>query len=196
VLVAGAALDALHALTALGYALSGRSRRRAGLVDAGIAAAFAMATFATAPMPAGDGRETARTDHASDESTRVPAVVTAAALAALAVGGWWLQRSRRQAPSRERHRRTPRVRPGTLRYRVPDHQDPAVLMAALANAEHRAKLEWTGGAHHLTIRCADIVAERPRVRAVIERTPAMSFSGPDMEYAPVLFEDEVDQVEA
>jgi len=69
-------------------------------------------------------------------------------------------------------------------------------MAALANAGDRAELERTGGAHYLTIACEDVAAERPRVRSVIERTPAMSFSGPDMAYAPVVFEDEASQIEA
>ena len=189
-------VDALHALTALCYGLSGRSRRRAGLVDAGIAGAFAVATFIAAPMPAGNGSTAVRTHEAADDGTPVPAVVTAAALTALAAAGWWLVRSRHEAALRDRARRTLHGGPGALRYRVPDHQDPAVLLAALANAGHRAELEWTGGAHYLTIACEDVVAERPGVRSVIERTPAMSFSGPDMAYEPVVFEDEASQSEA
>ncbi len=113
-----------------------------------------------------------------------------AGAAALAAGAWWvLFRSPLSRPPAEEAVNR-RRRPGTLRYRVPDHQDPAVLVAALKLAGFGASAEWGAGAHHLTISCPDLRSDRPRVRSVIESTTASSLSGAHIIHVQARFEDE------
>jgi hypothetical protein len=183
VIEVGAALDGLHAATALGYAVSGRGRRRTGLLDATVAGSFAVATLVS-PLP--DPETVVVVEEEQDESRLTRWVVAVAAAA-----GWWLLwRSRRdKSAARKRSRR--RLRPGTLRYRVPDHQDPAVLSANLRIAGYPTDSDWQGGANHLTIFCDDIAEDRSIVRSLIQNSTASSLTGSDIIHVEVVFEDEL-----
>ena len=80
VVAVGAAVDALHALTALGWGMLDRSHRRAGLTDAGLAASFgvagAMVARRTLSPDATDGTRTepprTRTPQAATPTTAAP----------------------------------------------------------------------------------------------------------------------------
>lgn len=185
VMVAGAGLDVVHALTALGYGLSRRSRRRPGLLGAVIATGFATATMvASPPEPLDEGEPSGRTETGSDRR----ATLTVGAAIALGAGG--LRVASRAAARRAAGRVPGESRPGTLRYRVPDHQDPAVLIGALSNVGFASTPDWVAGANYLTISCGDLTVDRPRVRSVIEHTHESTFTGGDLIHGPVRFEDE------
>lgn len=187
--VGGAGLDVLHALTGIGYAASGRSRRRTGLLDATIASGFAFATTMLTPMSP-QGEPSSGTTGSGESSAAQRTAVAVLAAGVLGAGGWWLLSRSPAAKSPDRGR-TPRPGdPGTLRYRVPDGQDPAVLIAALETAGHASEPDRVAGEHYLTIFCDDLRQDRPHVRSVIERTPESSFSGGDVIHVPVVFEDE------
>jgi hypothetical protein len=79
----------------------------------------------------------------------------------------------------------------TLRYRVPDAQDPVVLVTALDRAGYTADLGESAGTKYLTITCPDgREHERARVRSVIAETDRMGLEGPRFNPGAVLFEDE------
>lgn len=79
----------------------------------------------------------------------------------------------------------------TLRYRVPDAQDPAVLISALGTEGYTSSLDERAGDKHLVVACpTDRESERERVRDVIGRSAATSLEGPVTARGPVTFEDE------
>ena len=193
--VGGAGLDVLHALTGIGYAASGRSRRRPGLLGASIASGFAFATTLFTPMGnTGDVSSPGASGSGESSKTQRKAVAVVAA-GVLGAGGWWLLSRSPAARSGDHDRSLRPGDPGTLRYRVPEGQDPAVLIAALETAGYAAQPDRVAGAHYLTIFCDDLRQDRPRVRSVIDRTHESSFSGGDVIHVPVVFEDDThDQV--
>lgn len=78
-----------------------------------------------------------------------------------------------------------------LRYRVPDHQDSTVLLAALAEHGYRATGEFEHAATNLSIQVTgDPAAERERVREVLGAVHDSTLGGPELIYGPVRFEDE------
>lgn len=185
VMVAGAGLDVVHALTAVGYALSRRSRRRPGLLGAVIATGFATATMVATPLEPQDTAEPGPSTKAGSDRR---ATLTVGGAIALGAGGLWL--GSRAAARRAASKAPSESGPGTLRYRVPDHQDPAVLVGALSNVGFACTPDWVAGANYLTISCGDLQMDRQRVRSVIERTHESTFTGGDIIHVPVRFEDE------
>lgn len=177
----GAAMDGLHAATALGYAASGRTRRRTGLLDAAVAGSFGVATLLW-PEPAAQA--------VVDEEPKSEGRLTRWAVAVAAGAGWWLLWRSRRDKSAARKRSKRRLRPGTLRYRVPDHQDPAVLSANLRIAGYPTDSDWEGGANHLTIFCDDMAEDRSIVRSLLQNSTASSLTGSDIIHVDVVFEDE------
>lgn len=84
----------------------------------------------------------------------------------------------------------------TLRYQVPDAQDPVVLVTALDRAGYTADLGESGGTKNLTITCpAGREHERARIRSVIAETDRMGLEGPRFNPGEVLFEDEQEEHE-
>lgn len=187
--VGGAGLDVLHALSGIGYAASNRSRRRTGLLDATIASGFAFATTMLTPMGP-QGEPSPGTAGSGETGTARRTAVAVVAAGVLGAGGWWLLSRSSAETSPDRRRPLRPGDPGTLRYRVPDGQDPAVLIAALETAGHASEPDRVAGEHYLTIFCDDLRQDRPRVRSVIEQTHESSFSGGDVIHVPVVFEDE------
>jgi hypothetical protein len=83
----------------------------------------------------------------------------------------------------------PRV--DTLRYHVPDGQDPAVVTSALARHGYGYESEISAGQQFVTIACpAGADRERPRVRSVIGDAHRTSLEGPDFDPGSIEFEDE------
>lgn len=76
----------------------------------------------------------------------------------------------------------------TLSYAVPEGQDPAVLMAALARAGYTSVPDTEGGAERLLIECPS--QARAQVRSIIEHVGSAGFDGPEMHVGHVSFEDE------
>lgn len=193
VVLGGAVSDALHALTGVGYATTRRARRRTGLVDAAVASGFGVATMLFTPvnLPAGATSRWARRRSADRQAGTLRDLgVGVAGAAGLAAGGWWLLFRSPLATPPEDPRLNPPGPPGSLRYRVPDHQDPSVLVAALGRAGYHAAPEWVLGANYLVISCENLLVDRSRVRSVLADTSQSSFSGPDIVHGPVVFEDE------
>ena len=83
----------------------------------------------------------------------------------------------------------PRVE--TLEYRVPDGQDPAVLMAALEQRGYTAALDDVHAAKHLVIACPNgREQDRASIRTVIDEADRTSLEGPELTHNKVAFEDE------
>jgi len=83
----------------------------------------------------------------------------------------------------------PRVE--TLRYRVPDGQDPAVLIAALDGAGYTSDVVPEEGAKLLVIGCpAGRDRERARVRNVLAQNHMASLEGPSIDPGKITFVDE------
>jgi hypothetical protein len=83
----------------------------------------------------------------------------------------------------------PRIQ--TLRYRVPDGQDPAVLIAALEPEGYTADLEVLDAARFLVIACpAGRDRERARVRHILAEHEVASLEGPPISPGKPIFEDE------
>lgn len=81
--------------------------------------------------------------------------------------------------------------PGILRYRVPDHQDHAVLSAALLREGYSPSSELVRAEMFLLVPCeGDRELERERVRAILQDVHATSLSGPDLIFTKVRFDDE------
>lgn len=79
----------------------------------------------------------------------------------------------------------------TLRYRIPDAQDPAVLITALDRAGYTASLDDERAEKHLVVACpAGRDRERARVRALIGDADETSLEGPEFQTGKVAFEDE------
>lgn len=76
----------------------------------------------------------------------------------------------------------------TLSYVVPEGQDPAVLVAALAHAGFTARAELRGGVERLRVACDE--EDRDRVRDIIETVHSTGFEGVEMHVAHAVFEDE------
>ena len=80
---------------------------------------------------------------------------------------------------------------GILRYRVPDHQDHAVLRAALLREGYDPSSEMSQAEMFLLIPCTgDRAVERERVRTILQDVHATSLSGPDLIFTVVRFDDE------
>jgi len=80
---------------------------------------------------------------------------------------------------------------GILRYRVPDHQDHAVLSAALLREGYNPSSELVRAEMFLLVPYeGDREVERERVRAILQGVHATSLSGPDMIFTVVRFDDE------
>jgi hypothetical protein len=79
----------------------------------------------------------------------------------------------------------------TLRIRLPDWQDPVVVLTALADADYDAVLDEIDGDRYVTVLCPrGREADRERVRGVLTREAnAMSLEGPAFD-ATVRFDDE------
>ncbi len=83
----------------------------------------------------------------------------------------------------------PRVE--TLEYRVPDGQDPTVLVAALQQAGYTAALDDVRAEKHLVISCpGGREHDRDRIRTVIDGADRTSIEGPEIRAGRVAFEDE------
>jgi hypothetical protein len=82
--------------------------------------------------------------------------------------------------------------PETLRYRVPDLQDPAVVVAALSQADFQTVLERVGSNTYACIGCPNgRDGDRERVRMILALdADAESFEGPKLERT-VVFDDEM-----
>lgn len=88
----------------------------------------------------------------------------------------------------------PRVQ--TVRYQVPDPQDPVVLITALEGAGYTAQLDESAGTKYLTIACpAGSDRERARIRSLIAETDRMGIEGPRFNPGEVIFEDEQEEHE-
>lgn len=81
--------------------------------------------------------------------------------------------------------------PGThkLAYVVPNGQDPAILMAALARGGFKSVSDMEGGVERLLVACPD-EHDRAKVRSIIEHVDRAGFAGPEMHVGHVSFEDE------
>jgi hypothetical protein len=79
----------------------------------------------------------------------------------------------------------------TLRYRVPDGQDPVVLMSALEQAGFRTAMDEAVAEKYLEITCPHgRRQDRDRVRSVLEDADRSSLEGPQVRTGRVTFEDE------
>jgi hypothetical protein len=79
----------------------------------------------------------------------------------------------------------------TLRYLVPDRQDPAVVMAALEKAGYPTAVEHVRAGRFVTVACPDgSDKDRSRIREIIGGADATSLEGPTFDPGPVTFEDE------
>lgn len=78
-----------------------------------------------------------------------------------------------------------------LHYRVPDHQDSTVLLAALAEHGYHASGEYEHAATTLSITGSDgSPLDRERVRDVLAAVHDAALGGPELIFGPVRFEDE------
>lgn len=79
----------------------------------------------------------------------------------------------------------------SLRYRMPDFQDPPVLLAALKQAGYNATVDEVAGTKFLIVDCpAGLDRERARVRSLITDQNRLSVEGPEFDQGEVAFEDE------
>jgi hypothetical protein len=84
----------------------------------------------------------------------------------------------------------------TLRYQVPDPQDPVVLLTALEGAGYTVHLDESAGTKYLTITCPEgHERERTRIRSVIGNTDRLGLEGPRFNPGEVVFEDEQEEHE-
>jgi hypothetical protein len=84
----------------------------------------------------------------------------------------------------------------TLRYQVPDPQDPVVLLTALERAGYIVHLDESAGTKHLTVVCpAGRERERARIRSVIGDNDRLGLEGPQFNPGEVVFEDEQEEHE-
>lgn len=78
-----------------------------------------------------------------------------------------------------------------LRYRLPDGQDPAVLIAALEMEGYEADLEVESSGRYLLVECpSGRDRERARVRNVLAQNQMASLEGPPIYAGRIVFEDE------
>jgi hypothetical protein len=119
-----------------------------------------------------------------------------ALIALLIVAGialaWYSARTTRKAVKAAEAQGAPTdPRMETLRYHVPDAQDPTVLISALDRAGYTADLDDVAGEKHLVIACpAGRDRERARVRSVLGDSDRTSLEGPEFNPGKVTFEDE------
>ncbi len=79
----------------------------------------------------------------------------------------------------------------TVRYRVPDGQDPLVLMSALERAGFTTALDEVAAEKILAIACPHgRDQDRDRIRSVLEDADRSSLEGPQVRTGRVAFEDE------
>jgi len=79
-----------------------------------------------------------------------------------------------------------------LRYRVPNGQDTAALLAALNKEGYAAEGEEIPGGHVVVVPCQNVDRERPRVRAALQHAtgPDSAYSNPGPPAVRFLDEDE------
>jgi hypothetical protein len=112
----------------------------------------------------------------------------------LAVIGWWvfstLAAGRMGRQAEQQHAPgDPHVE--TLRYVMPDGQDPAVVISTLDSAGYTADLDVVAGDKQIVIACpAGRDRERARVRSVLGASDTTSLEGPQFTPGRVTFEDE------
>ncbi|MGO4256386.1 hypothetical protein [Marmoricola sp. RAF53] len=100
----------------------------------------------------------------------------------------WARTTRRTKDAVRQDQADPRVQ--TLSYRVPEGQDPAVLLARLVEAGYAAAVEHDAGERLLVVSCpGDGAADRDRVRALLGSAPSAIDDGVPVQHG-VLFEDE------
>lgn len=79
----------------------------------------------------------------------------------------------------------------SLRYRMPDFQDPPVLIGALKQAGYNSTVDEVAGSKFLVVDCpAGLDRERARVRSVISDQNRLSLEGPEFQQGQIAFEDE------
>jgi hypothetical protein len=85
-----------------------------------------------------------------------------------------------------------RVEQETLRYRVPEPQDPSVVVAALSQAHFKTVLERVGSYTYVCIGCPNgRDGDRERIRMILAlEADAMTLEGPQLERT-VVFDDEI-----
>jgi hypothetical protein len=76
----------------------------------------------------------------------------------------------------------------TIAYVVPEGQDPAILMAALAHVGFESMVDTAGPRERLLVACEE--TDRAQVRDVLEHVDRAGFSGPEMHAGHVHFDDE------
>ena len=80
-----------------------------------------------------------------------------------------------------------------LRYRVPEGQDPAIVVAALQKEGFQAipDVQGAGASHDVLIPCHDgIERHRSAVRSIIQGTEQINFEGDQRQIPQVKFADE------
>lgn len=77
----------------------------------------------------------------------------------------------------------------TVAYVVPEGQDPAVLVAALARAGFTAVVDTSGRAERVLVACDE--DQRARVRDVLEHVHRTDYDGAELPAGRVSFDDEV-----
>ena len=94
-------------------------------------------------------------------------------------------------PSMADHPQSRTHEPQTLRYRVPDRQDPVVVLSALTHAGLTAGRETVDGDQYVIVVCPDSrERDRERIRDVISRrADKTSLEGPHFD-RQVVFDDE------
>jgi hypothetical protein len=76
----------------------------------------------------------------------------------------------------------------TISYALPNGVDPADFRAALLGADFVSCMS-SGGAHEcLLVECSE--GDRARLRRVIESVHEVAYDGTEMDFRPVVFEDE------
>ncbi|HEY6935104.1 MAG TPA: hypothetical protein VI452_17015 [Marmoricola sp.] len=81
----------------------------------------------------------------------------------------------------------------TLRYRVPEGQDPAIVLAALQKEGFKAipDVQGAGPSHDVLIPCPDDTERhRAHVRSIIQSTEQVNFEGDQRQIPQVKFADE------
>lgn len=107
-------------------------------------------------------------------------VLIAGALVMLGLRRWVLDEGRTEARLRDPETHT-------VTYLIPNGQDPAILMGALAHAQFTTVIDSQGGSERLLVACEE--TDRAQVRLVIAEANRAGSSGTWMQDR-VLFEDE------
>jgi hypothetical protein len=120
-------------------------------------------------------------------------VVASLLVLVLAVLAWWIFSTvgagKAGKVAEQQDTTDPRVE--TLRYRIPDAQDPTVLISALEQEGYTADLDDVRAEKYLVVACpAGRDRERAHVRSLIDGKDKTSLEGPEFNPGKVVFEDE------